>query len=155
MEAPRHTLLNQPGGSGLEGAPGGSSSLEYPFGKGIVKVVTTLVSKQYTDTGACAIVYTGWALQYVCDTRTFLLELRTSQRFCCAQEEPFVMLVDGHQSMRGNARFEGFCVDLIEDIAQDLGFQYELYLVPDEQFGARDENGSWNGLVRELMIGVR
>ena len=65
------------------------------------------------------------------------------------------MLVDGHQSMRGNARFEGFCVDLIEDIAQDLGFQYELYLVPDEQFGARDENGSWNGLVRELMIGVR
>ena len=75
MEAPRHTLLSQPGGRGLDGAPGGSSSLEYPFGKGIVKVVTTLVSKQHTDTGACAIVYTDLALKCLSVTRTFVLEL--------------------------------------------------------------------------------
>ena len=47
-----------------------------------------------------------------------------------------------------------YCVDLIEEIAQDLGFQYELYLTPDNQFGAQDDNGSWDGLVQQILVGV-
>lgn len=50
-----------------------------------------------------------------------------------------------------NDAFEGFCIDLLKTIAEMLGFQFELYLVPDAKFGAEDADGNWNGLVRELM----
>lgn len=53
--------------------------------------------------------------------------------------------------MTGNDKFEGFCIDLLKTVADSLGFQYELYLVPDAKFGAADGDGNWNGLVRELM----
>ena len=35
----------------------------------------------------------------------------------------------------GNQRFEGFCIDLLDAIAINLGFQYELYFVPDGKVG--------------------
>ena len=54
-------------------------------------------------------------------------------------------------NLTGNDRFEGFCIDLLKAVADSLGFQYELYLVPDAKFGAEDADGNWNGLVRELM----
>ena len=63
-------------------------------------------------------------------------------------------LVPDHDKREGSAKYEGYCVDLIEEIAQDLGFQYELYLTPDNQFGAQDDNGSWDGLVQQILVGV-
>lgn len=54
-------------------------------------------------------------------------------------------------NLTGNDKFEGFCIDLLKTVADSLGFQYELYLVPDAKFGAADGDGNWNGLVRELM----
>lgn len=55
-------------------------------------------------------------------------------------------------NLTGNDRFEGFCIDLLKTIAENLGFHYELYLVPDGKFGAEDvQTKQWNGLVRELM----
>lgn len=51
-----------------------------------------------------------------------------------------------------NDQFEGFCIDLLQTIADELGFQYELYLVPDGKFGAENATtGEWNGLVREII----
>ena len=55
------------------------------------------------------------------------------------------------ENATGNDIFEGFCIDLLQAVADMLGFQYELYLVPDAKFGAEDSDGKWNGLVRELM----
>lgn len=56
------------------------------------------------------------------------------------------------ENLTGNARFEGFCIDLLQAIADELGFNYELYLVPDNRFGAEDvTTGEWSGLVRELI----
>lgn len=52
----------------------------------------------------------------------------------------------------GNARFEGFCIDLLKGIAQQVGFQYQIRLVPDHMYGVFDpETKQWNGIVRELM----
>lgn len=52
----------------------------------------------------------------------------------------------------GNDRFEGFCIDLLKVIADNLGFHYELYLVPDGKFGAENQTTKeWNGLVREII----
>ena len=52
----------------------------------------------------------------------------------------------------GNDRFEGYCVDMLEIIAQHLGFNYTIKLVDDGQYGAPEgDNGEWTGMPRELM----
>ncbi|XP_028986320.1 glutamate receptor ionotropic, kainate 3 [Betta splendens] len=66
-------------------------------------------------------------------------------------EEPYVMLKKSDKELRGNDRFEGFCIDLLKELAGVLGFTYEIRLVPDEKYGSQDEKGQWNGMVRELI----
>lgn len=52
----------------------------------------------------------------------------------------------------GNARFEGFCVDLLRWVASQVGFNYVIRLVPDHMYGVLDqETQEWNGIVRQLM----
>lgn len=60
------------------------------------------------------------------------------------------------QHHEGNDRFEGFCVDMLDQIARDLGFNYTIKLVDDGQFGAPSgDTGEWTGMVKELMDKVR
>ncbi|CAH1408163.1 unnamed protein product [Nezara viridula] len=62
-------------------------------------------------------------------------------------ETPYVM-----SSGENRSKFEGFCIDLLHQVAQMAGFQYRLELVPDGKYGAYDpETGEWNGMVRQLM----
>uniref|UniRef100_A0A4W5R679 Glutamate receptor n=1 Tax=Hucho hucho TaxID=62062 RepID=A0A4W5R679_9TELE len=52
----------------------------------------------------------------------------------------------------GNDRFEGYCIDLLRELASILGFSYELRLVEDGRYGAQDETtGQWSGMVKELI----
>lgn len=52
----------------------------------------------------------------------------------------------------GNDRFEGFGMDLIAYIADDVSFKYEVELVKDEQNGSYDKKTKkWNGMIRELL----
>lgn len=44
----------------------------------------------------------------------------------------------------------GYCVDLLNKLATDIGFTYTLYKVRDEKWGLKTENG-WNGLIADLM----
>ena len=56
------------------------------------------------------------------------------------------------RNLSGNERYEGFCVDLIREIAQRVGFNYTIRLAPEAKYGISDPNtGEWNGIVRELM----
>jgi ionotropic kainate glutamate receptor 2 len=55
-------------------------------------------------------------------------------------------------NLTGNARYEGFCIDLLKEIAAMVGFEYRIELVPDGKYGVYDlESGEWNGIVRQLM----
>ncbi|KAL0110178.1 hypothetical protein PUN28_013673 [Cardiocondyla obscurior] len=67
------------------------------------------------------------------------------------EERPYVMVKED-KNLTGNARFEGFCIDLLKWIAGQVGFQYAIKLVPDHMYGVYDpETKEWNGIVRELM----
>ncbi|CAG5131286.1 unnamed protein product, partial [Candidula unifasciata] len=82
----------------------------------------------------------------------FPLRGRTA-RVVMIEERPFTMKRRDHMLRRGNDRFEGFAVDLIDDIAKMLEFDYEIYLVHDGKFGSKLPNGEWNGMIGELLSG--
>uniref|UniRef100_A0A7N4V7U8 Glutamate receptor n=1 Tax=Sarcophilus harrisii TaxID=9305 RepID=A0A7N4V7U8_SARHA len=68
------------------------------------------------------------------------------------KEEPYVMFKKSDKPLYGNDRFEGYCIDLLRELATILGFTYEIRLVEDGKYGAQDDvNGQWNGMVRELI----
>jgi len=50
--------------------------------------------------------------------------------------------------------FEGFIPDLLESLARRLGFDYEIRLVRDGMYGSQNA-GTWNGMIGELIRGVR
>ncbi|XP_055858131.1 glutamate receptor ionotropic, kainate 2 isoform X2 [Episyrphus balteatus] len=67
------------------------------------------------------------------------------------KEKPYVMVKED-ANLTGNARYEGFCIDLLKAIAGQVGFHYKIELVPDAMYGVfNPETNTWNGIVRELM----
>ncbi|XP_037281611.2 glutamate receptor ionotropic, kainate 2 isoform X1 [Rhipicephalus microplus] len=72
-------------------------------------------------------------------------------RVTTIESRPYVMMKQ-NKNLTGNDRFDGFCIDLLRTIADLLGFNYELYLVPDKKFGVENTTtGEWNGMVREII----
>ncbi|CAL8116108.1 unnamed protein product [Orchesella dallaii] len=68
-------------------------------------------------------------------------------------EKPYVM-VKHDTNLTGNARYEGFCIDLLKDVANLVGFQYTIDVVKDGKYGVEDPvTKEWNGIVRELIDG--
>ncbi|XP_014254521.1 ionotropic receptor 25a isoform X2 [Cimex lectularius] len=51
----------------------------------------------------------------------------------------------------GNQVWEGYCIDLIERLAKDMNFDFEL--VTSYDFGEKKMDGSWTGLIGELQRG--
>lgn len=61
---------------------------------------------------------------------------------------------DAHK-FQGNDRFEGYCAELAEKVAKILKFDYEIIPVPDGQYGKLLDNGTWTGMIGELVSNVR
>ena len=70
------------------------------------------------------------------------------------QDKPYVMIRDLEPSIDrsrlGNDLYEGFCVDLLREMASIVGFEYKIVPVKDGLYGMIND-GEWNGIVRELI----
>ncbi|TSQ58047.1 Glutamate receptor ionotropic, kainate 4 [Bagarius yarrelli] len=66
-------------------------------------------------------------------------------------ENPYVMLKPNFQELEGNERYEGFCVDMLKELADILKFNYRIKLVSDGLYGVPGANGTWTGMVGELI----
>lgn len=47
--------------------------------------------------------------------------------------------------------FRGYCIDLIDEIAKLVKFDYDIKEVEDGKFGNMNDKGEWNGVVRKLI----
>jgi hypothetical protein len=56
---------------------------------------------------------------------------------------------------KADGGFEGFCIDILEEIAKRMNIKYVIYKAPDNKYGNELPNGSWNGVIRELIEKVR
>ncbi|KAF4521436.1 hypothetical protein B566_EDAN010593 [Ephemera danica] len=65
---------------------------------------------------------------------------------------PYVMRKDSSEKLSGNDQFEGYAIDLIDEISKILGFNYTFKLVPDGRYGSLNrETKEWNGMMKELL----
>lgn len=61
------------------------------------------------------------------------------------------MRKSNYQDFHGNDQYEGFCVDMLGELADILKFSFKIKLVDDRLYGAPEPNGSWTGMVGELI----
>ncbi len=62
------------------------------------------------------------------------------------------MLKDSADKLSGNDRFEGFGIDLIDELSQRLGFKYEFLLVVNNTYGDfNNVTKQWSGMIKELI----
>ncbi|XP_076467225.1 glutamate receptor ionotropic, kainate 2-like [Babylonia areolata] len=64
------------------------------------------------------------------------------------KEKPFLM---ENENPSSKEPFEGFIIDLLNELATMVGFHYRIDLVPDGNYGAELDSGEWDGMVRELL----
>ncbi|CAB1338051.1 unnamed protein product, partial [Coregonus sp. 'balchen'] len=64
-------------------------------------------------------------------------------------EDPFVMVAEN--ILGQPKRYKGFSIDVLDALAKILGFKYEIYQVADSKYGSQLPNGSWNGMIGELI----
>ncbi|XP_055710642.1 glutamate receptor ionotropic, kainate 2-like isoform X2 [Phlebotomus papatasi] len=68
-----------------------------------------------------------------------------------ALSPPYGMLTESAHKLSGNARFEGFGIDLIHELSLMLGFNYTFNLQEDGIYGSKGEDDEWNGMIKELL----
>ncbi|XP_072753212.1 ionotropic receptor 25a isoform X2 [Anoplolepis gracilipes] len=68
----------------------------------------------------------------------------TSYRVVAVQHPPFMMYNE-------TDHWYGFCIDLLDAIRETVPFEYEVREVEDHQYGSLNENGSWDGMIKELL----
>ena len=54
----------------------------------------------------------------------------------------------------GNEQFMGYIPDLMYELSQRVGFHYRIHVVEDGQYGSRQPDGSWDGMIGELQTDV-
>ena len=68
--------------------------------------------------------------------------------------EPYAMLKEEKQQLYGNDRYEGFSIDMMDEIARILMFNVSYKIVRDLKYGSRDKTtGKWNGAIGEVLDG--
>ncbi|CAD7085927.1 unnamed protein product [Hermetia illucens] len=69
---------------------------------------------------------------------------------------PFLMerTPEDNETLEGNARFEGYSIDLIQSLSEKLKFKYVIKLVPDKRYGQYNKKTKkWDGIIRQLIDG--
>ncbi|KAK8400335.1 hypothetical protein O3P69_003199 [Scylla paramamosain] len=82
------------------------------------------------------------------DTSAFTLRNATIT-LATIHRPPFTMLRKDHNNVILSAY--GLCFSMLELLSQTLEFKYRLVEVPDNGFGALQEDGSWDGMVGMVL----
>ena len=80
--------------------------------------------------------------------------------------DPYVMEVESDHNNNSMQRryntegddgvqYEGYIIDLMSQIASLVGFNYRISIVQDGRYGFRKSDGTWNGMIGQLMRKVR
>eukprot|EP00058_Branchiostoma_floridae_P003647 XP_002589135.1 hypothetical protein BRAFLDRAFT_75112 [Branchiostoma floridae] len=68
-------------------------------------------------------------------------------RVVTTEDIPFVF----KSGEEDNPKFIGFSIDLLDELSKLLGFSYDIYEVADRKYGAPKPDGSWNGMIGDVV----
>ncbi|KAI8421749.1 hypothetical protein MSG28_009715 [Choristoneura fumiferana] len=72
-----------------------------------------------------------------------------------ALSAPYGMLKESSEKLEGNDRYEGFGIELIEELAIMNEFNYTFDIQADGVYGSLDKTtGKWSGMMEKVMDGV-
>ncbi|XP_041748723.2 glutamate receptor U1 [Coregonus clupeaformis] len=80
--------------------------------------------------------------------------LPLSLRICAAAMRPDLTITTIKQdpyTISKGSQLEGYCMDLLSELAKKLDFKYNVHLVKDGSYGRQDESGAWNGMIGEVV----
>ena len=67
---------------------------------------------------------------------------------------PFTMDVKSKKELKGNDRYEGYVMDLAQELANELKFKFEVHISYKNYYGKKDEvTGEWDGMMGEVIRG--
>lgn len=66
------------------------------------------------------------------------------------EEEPYIMR---ELDPKGGARYVGFVKDMMDKLADMVGFTYNFKIADDGQYGQQTPSGQWTGMVGEVIDG--
>ncbi|KAG4077931.1 hypothetical protein HA402_013431 [Bradysia odoriphaga] len=69
-------------------------------------------------------------------------------KITAALNEPYVMLKQSAKPLTGNDQFEGYSIDLIDEISKILDLNYSIQLAP---YNSDKKTGAWDRIVTELL----
>lgn len=70
-----------------------------------------------------------------------------------AKELSITTIKEDPYTMRKGSELEGYCIDLISELSEKLGFKYNIHLVKDGKYGSMDASENWNGMIGEVIRG--
>lgn len=78
--------------------------------------------------------------------RTFIVLIAISH--------PYGMLKQSSDTMTGNDRYEGFGIDIIQELSKMLGFNYTFEVQADSVYGSLSKKtGKWSGMLGKIISG--
>ncbi len=125
--------------------PGNTVSGPVAFGKRSLRVVTNVVAP---------FVMESEAVKQKCTTAVVCLRVSAKDKDTLDS-----IYEDYKNQVHNDSRpykimcCQGLSISLLERLARDLAFHFELYITEDGRYG-NYENGSWNGLVQDLKEGM-
>lgn len=71
------------------------------------------------------------------------------------QNHPYGMLKQSADMMTGNDRYEGFGIDIIQELSKMLGFNYTFEVQRDNVYGSYSKKlNKWTGMLGKIIAGV-
>ncbi|KAI1288036.1 Glutamate receptor ionotropic, kainate 3 [Halotydeus destructor] len=67
--------------------------------------------------------------------------------------KPFAEVVPEAVNLTGNARYQGFVIDVVKELSELLGFRFTLIEAQDGRYGTRSAEGVWNGAIGQVDRG--
>uniref|UniRef100_A0A1I8BPI3 Lig_chan-Glu_bd domain-containing protein n=1 Tax=Meloidogyne hapla TaxID=6305 RepID=A0A1I8BPI3_MELHA len=84
--------------------------------------------------------------------RSSTLNILQQQRgWPAGENRPSFEEIDDEEIEDDTLIYEGFCIDLLREMAKLLNFTYDLVEVDDGAYGVEDEYGHWNGIIGVLQ----
>lgn len=77
--------------------------------------------------------------------------LSFSLPFHLQNSPPYVMWKEGAAEKNNVKHLQGYCIDLLKEIASILGFKFQLIPVDGDLYGSVNERGQWNGLIGQVI----